>query len=105
MWLKANKLSLNIDKTHYIIFQPKRKQVDIDLPLFIEQKPIHRVTHCKFLGVLIDEKLNWKYHVLHLKIKLSKVIGIMYRARKNSIKVIYVLSIKVCLNHICFIVI
>jgi hypothetical protein len=82
-WLKANKLSLNIDKTHYMLFQPKRKYSETDLSIKIESKQIERVSHCKFLGVVLDDKLSWKYHILHLKVKLSKVIGIMYRARTN----------------------
>ena len=38
----------------------------------------------KFLGVLIDSKMNWKCHVHHINNKLSKCIGIMVKARKKS---------------------
>ena len=39
------------------------------------------VYETKFLGVLIDNKLNWKDHIDMMKAKLSKSIGIMYKAK------------------------
>ena len=41
----------------------------------------YRVSETKFLGVWIDEKLNWKKHVECVKRNLSRVVGIIYRAR------------------------
>ena len=35
----------------------------------------------KYRGVIIDHKLNWTQHTAYVKIKISKGIGIMYRAR------------------------
>ena len=35
----------------------------------------------KFLGVVIDSKLNWKDHVVLVKSKLSKSISIMHKAK------------------------
>ena len=44
-----------------------------------------------------DHKPNWTQHIAHVKSKVSKGIGIMYRARnyltKNSLKSLYVLYI------------
>ena len=34
----------------------------------------------KFLGIYIDDKLNWKYHINTVRSKLSKVAAIIYRA-------------------------
>ena len=39
------------------------------------------LTNVKYLGVIIDYKLNWTQHIAHVKNKISKGIGIMYRAR------------------------
>ena len=83
IWLNANKLSLNVAKTHYMIFQPKKRHLDIDVPIYINRSKISKVEYCKFLGVLIDDKLSWSNHIAHVKLKLSKVVGIMYRSRKN----------------------
>ena len=58
-WLCCNKLSLNVLKTHYMIFTPRNKKVN-DINLYINKVPTGRVYVTKFLGVQIDSQLNWK---------------------------------------------
>ena len=60
-WLIINKLSLNVSKTNYILFGNRKVHSDLDIK--IHNDKITRVSETKFLGVLIDEKLNWKRHV------------------------------------------
>ena len=62
-WLKCNKLSINIKKTHYIIFSSKIKIIDDDQQVKINSEPIERVYYTKFLGVFLDSNLNWKKHI------------------------------------------
>ena len=52
---KANKLSLNIDKTNFMLFTPKRFSRVMDV-LLIDGKRIMEVSETKFLGVIIDNK-------------------------------------------------
>ena len=54
-WLTLNKLSLNINKTHYIIFRKPRSKVNIDL--CINSKKNNCVNSTKFFGVIIDSTL------------------------------------------------
>ena len=61
-WLNCNKLSLNVLKTHYIIFTPRNKCID-GTELRINDTSIQRVYVSKFVGVLIDSKLNGKNHI------------------------------------------
>ena len=84
-WLCANKLSLNVLKTHYMVFTTQRKVVP-DIKLVIFNSVIERVYVTKFLGVQIDSKLNWKDHIKYIRKKLSKSVGIMYKARKKLTK-------------------
>ena len=42
---------------------------------------LERKNYVKYLGVLIDETLSWKYHIVHLASKISKTIGIIARLR------------------------
>lgn len=81
-WLQANRLSLNIKKTHYMLFSQNKKFKTTDLNLKIEGNKIERVHSTKFLGVMIDDQMTWKAHINHLTSKLSKSIGILARARK-----------------------
>ena len=58
-WLNCNKLSLNVLKTHYMIFTPRNKRVNyIGIKLYGTR--IQRVYFTKFLGVQIDAHLTWK---------------------------------------------
>ena len=81
IWLTANKLSLNISKTHYMVFDRGKEKTD-QYSLFLNNILIDRVKYTKFLGVIIDEKLNWTHHISYIKNKISKGFGIILRARK-----------------------
>src|SRR6218665_1368430 len=77
---KANKLSLNLTKTFFILFTSHRKILPTQsLPLEIDGIPIPQVSYIKFHGVVIDKNLTWKDHILQISIKLGKDIGILSR--------------------------
>ena len=79
-WLKVNKLSLNIKKTHYMIFT--RKKLSHPLDLRIDNQNAHVTKTSKFLGVYIDDKLNWKTHISYVAGKVARGIGVLGKARK-----------------------
>lgn len=83
-WLYANKLSLNISKTQYIIFMSRGRTVDQSqsYPVLIDNVPINRVYSAKFLGVTLDDKLTWNEHVTYIKSKIAKNIGLICKAKK-----------------------
>ena len=82
LWVKANKLSWNIDKTYFMLFTPKRFPRNMD-NITIDWKQIMEVNEKKFLGVIIDNNLNWKPHITYIsKKKVAKGIGIILKARK-----------------------
>jgi hypothetical protein len=81
-WFKANKLSLNIKKTHYIIFKNRKKSCfESNFHIAIENNILERVSVTKFLGVFVDEDLNWKYHTSQIALKISKNIGVINRIK------------------------
>ena len=61
-WLHCNKLSLNVLKTHYMIFTSRNKCIN-DVNIRINDAHIERVYATKFLGVQIDAQLTWKKHI------------------------------------------
>ena len=81
LWLKINKLSLNINKTHFIMFQRGKSTMSIP-DIIIDNQPIDKVEKTKFLGVVIDSKLSWKSHICLVAGKLSKSIGMIIKARE-----------------------
>ena len=78
MWFSVNRLSLNVTKTNYMFFGNRKLTVDISVK--INKETINRVNVTTFLGVMIDDKLNWKNHICLVKSKLSKRCAVMYRA-------------------------
>ena len=76
-WFAANKLSLNIEKTNFMVFS--KKKINYNFIIKIDDKVINRVNKIKFLGFFIDENLTWKENVKYVTTKLSKSIAIMYR--------------------------
>jgi len=53
IWLCANKLSLNIDKSNFVIFQPPQKKLIQDVKLTINRKELTREYSIKYLGILL----------------------------------------------------
>ena len=81
-WVQSNKLILNITKTNYILFQNRSIKKSIP-PIMLNGEILKKVNQTQFLGVIIDENLNWKSHIDHISLKISKVTGILYRVRHN----------------------
>ena len=78
-WFAVNKLSLNLSKTNFMLFTNCRIEQNVNIS--INNCEIDMVYKTKFLGVVIDSKLNWKDHVAMVKSKLSKSIAIMHKAK------------------------
>ena len=82
LWLKKNKLSLNLDKTKLMIFHRQQKRVK-ELNIIINDTHIERVQSFNFLGITLSENMSWTNHVLSIEKKISKVVGILYRLRNT----------------------
>ena len=79
-WLRRNKLSLNFNKTNYMITNKHpAKTVDIDFNLTINGVSLERVHSVKYLGVVVDDKLTWTEHLKQLSLQLARYSGIFYR--------------------------
>ena len=79
-WLCSNKLSLNVLKTHYMIFTNKKTIVN-DIKLTVFNYEIERAYVTKFLGVQIDSKLTWSEHIAYICKKLAKSAAVLSKAR------------------------
>ena len=79
--LSTNKLSLNVKKTHFIIFRSKRKKLNQRVSIKINEQPIEQVKYTKFLGLFFDDELSWKYHIDQVTAKIAKMTSILAKAR------------------------
>jgi hypothetical protein len=78
VWFQANKLSLNVSKTKYIVFRTKRMaNIPETFKLSIGGREVERIgNNCdtksfKFVGVHLDEFLTWEHHINHVINKIS----------------------------------
>ena len=83
MWLTTNKLTLNQEKTEYMIIgsQQRLDLISEDINVSLANEPISRVQTKKVLGVIIDEKLKWHEHNAKQCKTISSRIGLLRRAR------------------------
>ena len=82
-WLLANKLSLNLTKTEYMIIASNYKlnNLGTNQAIHIDNIPVKRVYTTKALGVHIDDQLIWSNHVEYAAKKISSALGGLRRAR------------------------
>ena len=94
-YLYDNQLHANVDKTCYMYFRPElsneeRMKCARSRPftkpysLYLAKEKIEKVSQVKFLGVVIDENLNWAGHINYLQNKLKLSIVMIKRIKKMS---------------------
>ena len=94
-WLAVNKLSLNAAKTKFMLFHNYQKCInEDDIPhLTINDTVIERVTEFNFLGLTINEFMNWNSHSSQISNKISRTLGVMNRLKRylpfSALKLMY----------------
>ena len=100
-WLNVNKLSLNISKTNVLLFNIRNKNRNINMDLNINNIKVKQVSEIKFLGVIIDCKLNWKLQLNYVSSKLSRTIAILHKVKnKLNMKSLILLYNALFLSHL-----
>lgn len=79
-YITENLLTINIKKTNYIIFK-NRQDIQNNIILKYDSSIISRVTEVKYLGLIINNKLNWTSHIDQIKTKIGCLIGALRQAR------------------------
>ena len=101
-WFRANKMSLNTNKTKYIIFHAPGKKITSDMSLTIDENtpntphdpslittverihsrhPDYNSQAFKLLGIYLDEHLNFNYNTAQLSNKLSRANFFLNRVK------------------------
>ena len=86
-WLTSNKLTLNQNKSNFVIFRPYQKRLLFVPTICILDHQTNTLTYLdckecvKYLGVLTDCKLSWKNHIESIALKISKTIGLLSKLR------------------------
>ena len=94
-WLAVNKLSLNASKTKFMVFHSyQRTLAENDIPqLMINNIIIGKVNEFNFLGLTINEFLNWRSHSAKIANKISRTLGVMNKLKRylpfSAMKLMY----------------
>lgn len=93
-WLKKNRLHLNVKKTTWSLIGTHQKLASAgDMSLQINGELLHKVSAYKYLGLWIDEKMNWNKHLDYMCAKISKRLGILKRTKlylpAETLKMLY----------------
>ena len=99
-WLKTNKLSIDIDKTNFILFHPSSVTKNLPL-LFLDGIKIEEVSSAKFLGVQINDNITLEQKITLMQKKISQNLGVLFKAKKilnfQTLLKIYYSFIHICL--------
>ena len=76
LWLKANQLSLYIKKTCIMTFSNIPSVRNRINNIYIDGNQIDTVSHTQFMGVIIDNKINWNEHIKYTCKTIYKSVGI-----------------------------
>ena len=82
-WSVANRLSINTDKTCYMIFG-NRTIPEENRRINLNSAEIRQEFSICYLGVLIDDKLKFNAHIDSICTKISRSLGIIYNIRNNT---------------------
>ena len=103
-WLHANKISLNVAKTEFIIFRRRKRQLDFDLNLKICRKKLQVSSYVKYLGIYLDEYLDWSPHINYLSNKILYYLMLFklpHYVNEATIKSIYHAVFHSLLSYVC----
>ena len=92
VWLNANRLSLNVEKTEQVIFKHQRRKHDTDTKIKLNRKRLYPSESLGNLGIRIDQNLNWKDHIIDIAGKLNRPHALLFKIR-NFVNIIILKTI------------
>ena len=83
-YLYHNKLTLNVDKTNFIVFRNKNSTIQ-NIQLSIDGQNLNKVNSCKYLGLIIDDNLTFNKHITNISSKISFRLGLITKLKKEKV--------------------
>ena len=84
LWSERNSLTLNENKTQFVVFHCQRRAYPVENSVYLGDSVVKRVDNVKVLGVHIDCNLTWIYHLNHVTKILSKFTSIMCKLKHQT---------------------
>ena len=79
--------TLNANKSNYVIFRPYQRKLGSSVNIQMFDNSTHTFTslewkeHVKYLGILLDSYLRWKFYIEYVALKIRKIFGVIARLR------------------------
>ena len=90
-------------KTELVIFKHQRKKLDSPIKIKLNRKRLYPSKSVKYLGIKIDESLNWKQHIHDIAIKLNRANALLYTiinfVNRHILRTIYFAIFDTHLNY------
>ena len=84
---------MNVKKTELVIFKHQRKKLNSPIKIKLNRKRLYPSKSVKYIGIKIDENLNWKQHIHDIAIKLNRANALLFTIRnyvnKHILRTIY----------------
>ena len=66
-----------VSKSNFVLFHPPQKKVNDSIKLYVNNTLLEEKNHMKYLGIMMDNNLNWKSHATYIAKKIKRSIGIL----------------------------
>jgi Reverse transcriptase (RNA-dependent DNA polymerase)/Endonuclease-reverse transcriptase len=92
-WVNTNKMSLNINKCKSVCFSRKQKKRDVT-SLKLQGQDLAEEDQYKYLGVILDDKLDWNQHIAKVVKKSKQTLNFVLRNLKGTNQEVKVMAYK-----------
>ena len=79
-WLNNDLLTLNYEKTKFMIFANKKQSTKVDIT--IENKKVLQESSFNYLGVTLSSDLTWHNHIDNMITKINQRLGVLRRVKE-----------------------
>ena len=100
-WMLANKLTINSAKSQALLIPFKKKIKHTDFKIVLNHSDLQVLPNLKYLGIYLDENLNFKKHLESIESKIARATGILYKCKPYlSSKILRMLYYSLIYPHI-----
>ena len=68
-----------MEKTEPVIFKHQRKKLDTEIKIKLNRKRLYPSQSVRYLGIKIDQNLNWKDHINDIAVKLNRANALLVK--------------------------
>ncbi len=93
-WLNTNLLTLNYEKTKFMIFASEKQSTLVsNVDITIQNKKVLQESSFNYLGVTLSSDLTWNEHIENITTKINQRLGVLRRIKEyldlNTRRVLY----------------